>query len=318
MRSTPPSSQEESLTETTQAETNQTEVIQTRRARLALLLDADSDHPVGRQIDTFIIFLIALSIIAVILESEKSIATEFHSAFWVFELVSTFIFSIEYLSRLWICVEDERYRHPIKGRLRYMVTPMALIDLIAIMPFYLGLFIDASKVDARFVRGIRLFRLFRLFKIGRYSQSISQLLGVFSRKREELAITFFAVILMLILSSSIIYLAEHKAQPDKFSSIPAAMWWGVATLTTVGYGDVYPITALGKFCGSVIALLGVGIVALPAGIIASGFHELMQEKLERKKSEAREDDQEIARIAHLHSCPHCGGDLRQEPETLEK
>jgi len=286
----------------------------TFRARAAQLLEPESNNTLGRQIDTFIIFLIGLSIVAVILESEQTISQEFSLAFWWFEFISTTIFSLEYIARLWVCVEDERYRHPIRGRLRYILTPMALIDLIAILPFYLGLFIDASQVDARFVRGIRLFRLFRLFKIGRYSQSISQLVGVFARKREELAITFFAVVLMLILSSSLIYLAEHKAQPDKFSSIPAAMWWGVATLTTVGYGDVYPITALGKFFGSIIALLGVGIVALPAGIIASGFNESMQERMGNSIPDIAMPPSEITHeyTANDHPvkcCPHCGQHL---------
>ena len=181
-----------------------------------------------------------------------------------------------------------------------MLSPMAMVDFLAILPFYLGIFIDASSVDARFIRGIRLFRLFRLFKIGRYSQSISQLVGVFARKKEELAITFFAVVMLLILASSVIYLVEHKAQPEQFSSIPAAMWWGVATLTTVGYGDIYPITGLGKFCGAVIALLGVGIVALPAGIIASGFNEAIQEKAARQR----------------YRCPCCDEELELKGDML--
>lgn len=288
------------------------------RTHSARLLHPDSDSILGRKIDTFIIFLIGLSIVAVILESEQEIASEFSVAFWWFEVTSTTIFTIEYLMRLWVAVEEERFSQPLWGRLRYMCTPMALIDLIAILPFYLGLFINTSQVDARFVRGIRLFRLFRLFKIGRYSQSINQLLGVFSRKREELAITFFAVILMLILSSSIVYLAEHKAQPDKFSSIPAAMWWGVATLTTVGYGDVYPITALGKFFGAIIALLGVGIVALPAGIIASGFNEAMQDRLYADPSPSEPDTSapcDSTAQGAVHTCPHCGQKL---PEASKR
>jgi voltage-gated potassium channel len=267
------------------------------RHRVFILLKAEANSKVGRQIDTFIIFLIALSILAVILESEASLAKEYHTAFLIFEWFSTLVFSVEYLTRLWICVEEERYRHPIKGRIKYIFSPMALVDLLAIMPFYLAFFVDSNTVDARFIRGIRLFRLFRLFKIGRYSESITELLSVFSRKKEELAITFFAVIILLILSASVIYLVEHKAQPQAFSSIPAAMWWGVATLTTVGYGDVYPITSLGKFCGSIIALLGVGIVALPAGIIASGFNETIQERKQGKQEPICLD------------CPHCGKEI---------
>lgn len=281
----------------------------TLRLRTADLFNPEGSSPLARQLDSLIIMLIGLSIVAVILESEQEIATEFHTAFWWFEIFSTTIFSLEYLTRLWTCVEEERFKHPLWGRLRYIFTPMALVDLIAILPFFLGLMIDASKVDARFVRGIRLFRLFRLFKIGRYSQSINQLVNVFVRKREELAITFFAVIIMLVLSSSVIYLVEHKAQPQAFSSIPAAMWWGVATLTTVGYGDVYPITALGKFFGAIIALLGVGIVALPAGIIASGFNEAIQERIQQQRLSERGE----AQLAGC--CPHCGKDLSAQPDS---
>ncbi|MEE2644657.1 MAG: ion transporter [Myxococcota bacterium] len=271
------------------------------RRRTHFLLASDSAVPAGRQIDTFIICLIALSILAVILESEATLAAEYETPFLIFEYFSTFIFSVEYLARLWVCVEQPRFRHPFFGRMRYIITPMALVDLLAILPFYLGLFIDTKSVDARFIRGIRLFRLFRLFKIGRYSQSISRLVNVFARKKEELAITFFAVVMLLIFASSVIYLVEHKAQPEQFSSIPAAMWWGVATLTTVGYGDIYPITGLGKFCGAVIALLGVGIVALPAGIIASGFNEAIQERESRPCA-----------------CPSCGASLVMTEDGLEE
>lgn len=286
------------------------------RARAARLLSASHQTSAGKRLDTFIIMLIGFSIMAVILESEQALAQEFAGPFWWFEVSSTLIFSLEYLARLWVCgEEDERFKHPVWGRLRYALTPMALIDLVAILPFYVGLMIDTSTIDARFVRGIRLFRLFRLFKIGRYSQSINQLVGVFARKKEELAITFFAVILMLILASSVIYLVEHKAQPESFSSIPAAMWWGVATLTTVGYGDVYPITPLGKFFGAIIALLGVGIVALPAGIIASGFNEAIQERITGKDLSGDEPDEPrepFDQTTRAGCCPHCGQALPQE------
>ncbi|MCP4500740.1 MAG: ion transporter [Deltaproteobacteria bacterium] len=204
----------------------------------------------------------------------------------------------------WTCTCDERYQHPVKGRLRYMVSPMALVDLVAILPFYLTFI---KGLDLRIVRAIRLLRLFRLFKIGRYAEAFRQLSTVFSNKKEDLAITFFVMMILLVMSSSVMFFAENEAQPDKFHSIPASMWWGVATLTTVGYGDVYPITAIGKLFGAIIALLGVGIVAMPAGIIAGGFNEALQERREERRRELQGEAETLAEneTGLACVCPHC-------------
>ena len=292
------------------------------RRRSYALLNPEEDDRIGRFIDTFIIILISLSILAVILESDKSLHKAYASPFLLFEWFSSITFTVEYVLRVWTCVEDERFAKPISGRIRYMLTPMALVDLVAILPFYLPMFFS---FDARVLRAIRLFRLFRLFKIGRYSASLNSLIGVFNRKKEELAITFFAMVILLIMASSVIFFVENVKQPEKFSSIPAAMWWGVATLTTVGYGDVYPMTPLGKFLGALIALLGVGIVALPAGIIASGFNEAIQEQKERKEQKRKEKIQALEeanaqlekQLEQVHSCPHCGGHLALTEHGLE-
>ncbi|KKO18591.1 MAG: Cyclic nucleotide-gated potassium channel [Candidatus Brocadia fulgida] len=126
-------------------------------------------------------------------------------------------------------------------------------------------------LDLRFIRALRLFRLFRILKMGRYSESIRTLGNVLKEEKEALAITVFAVLILLVVASSLMYFVENAAQPEAFSSIPEAMWWGVATLTTVGYGDICPITPLGRFLGAIIALLGIGTIAVPAGIVTSGF-----------------------------------------------
>ena len=171
------------------------------------------------------------------------------------------------------------------GRIRFALQPLQIIDLLAILPFYLP-FIG---IDLRFLRAVQLFRLFRLLKMGRYSQSLTTLTNVIKSKKEELSITLFAGFILLIIASSLIYLVENEAQPEAFHSIPNSMWWGVVTLTTVGYGDVYPKTALGKIIGACIALLGIGLFALPAGIIASGFAS----EIQKKETE-------------IKVCPHCG------------
>ncbi|MCZ7662877.1 MAG: potassium channel family protein [Thermoleophilia bacterium] len=158
--------------------------------------------------------------------------------------------------------------------------------ILAIFPFYVGV----GRLDLRFLRALRLFRLLRVLKLARYSESLALLGRVFRAKKEELVVTLCAVLFLLFLASSFIYYVEHEAQPEAFSSIPAAMWWGVATLTTVGYGDVYPVTVAGKVLGAIVAMLGIGLFALPAGILASGFADEMRRK----------------RTDETAMCPHCG------------
>ena len=256
---------------------------------------ASAGDLLSRTLDIFIMTLIFLNVVAVILETVKSLSSQYTLFFERFEVFSVSIFTIEYILRLWTCTTDNSFKGPIKGRIRFVVTPLALVDLIAILPFYLPMIIS---LDLRFIRAVRLLRLFRLFKIGRYSESLKTLGGVLKGKKEELLITVFVVLILLVIASSLLYFVENGAQPESFSSIPAAMWWGVATLTTVGYGDVYPITPIGRFFGAIIAILGIGVFALPAGVLASGFAEEIQRKREERMI-----------------CPHCGKDINEPPET---
>jgi len=243
----------------------------------------------SRIFDIFIMSLILVNVIMVILGTVKALATQYTVFFKLFEVISIAIFTIEYLLRLWSSTVNEQFKEPIRGRIRFALTPLSLVDLVAILPFYLPM---VFPCDLRFIRIVRLLRIFRIFKIGRYSQAMKTFALVIKKKKEELFITVFAVLILLVISSSLMYFVENEAQPEVFSSIPAAMWWGVATLTTVGYGDVYPITGFGKFLGAIIALLGIGLFALPAGVIASGFIEEIQHRaLER------------------NICPYCGKEI---------
>ena len=233
--------------------------------------------------------LIVLNVISVITESVTSVYEANRLLFDTFELVSVAIFSIEYLIRLWACTAKPEYRRPVVGRILYVLSPLAIIDLVAILPFYLPMLF---AIDLRFVRILRLFRMFRILKLGRYSKSLRVLLTVLRNKREELAITLFALVVLIVLAACLMYFAEEEAQPEVFTSIPETMWLAVITLTTVGYGDLYPVTIAGKFLAAVIAMLGIGIFALPAGILSAGFVE------ETSKSKAEPK-----------YCPNCGEKL---------
>ncbi|MEO6861085.1 MAG: ion transporter [Microcoleus sp.] len=228
--------------------------------------------------DIIITGLILINVAAFITSTFPTLSPQEKSILENIEIVSSLVFTIEYILRLWVCTVDGRYSQPLLGRLRYALTPLSLIDLISILPFYaLLLFPNLS-----FVNLIRLLRLLRLLKMSRYSESVRTLGAVLYAKKEELIATAFAVFILLIFASSIMYFVEHEAHPEAFGSIPDAMWWGVVTLTTVGYGDIYPITPVGKFLGAILAFLGIGIFALPAGIIASGFSEEVQNKKQEK------------------------------------
>ncbi len=267
-------------------------MIQKVKNRISDILNGTSaeDLP-GRAFHVFIITLIFLNVIAVILETVESLSTQYSSFFRTFETFSVSIFTIEYLLRLWTCTTDKRFTGAMKGRARFAATPLALIDLMAFLPFYLPMILP---VDLRFIRALRLFRLFRLFKLGRYSRSVKTLGNVLKEKKEELVVTMFAVLILLVIASSLMYFIENRAQPRAFSSIPASMWWGVSTLTTVGYGDIYPVTPVGKFLGAIISIFGIGMFAIPAGILASGYAEEIQRAHGKQKL-----------------CPHCGKDTHE-------
>ncbi|MEZ5425713.1 MAG: ion transporter [Pyrinomonadaceae bacterium] len=238
--------------------------------------------------DIFIFILILLNAVAVILETVKSLEQNYLEYFYWFEVFSVVIFTIEYLMRLWSSTSQPEYSHPFWGRLRFVFTPLAMIDLLAILPFFLAF----SALDLRFIRTLRFFRLFRVFKLVRYSSSITLFGKVLKHRKEELIVTASIVLLLMVLSASFMYFAEHEAQPEAFSDIPTSMWWAIVTLTTVGYGDVFPVTTLGKIFAAIIAVLGIGMFALPTGILGASFvEELEQQRLGKK------------------ICPHCGGEV---------
>lgn len=307
-----------------------------RRVRIYELLEAGRPNdPLGRLVDGALIGLIALNVTAVVLESVSALSAAYGPQFRALEVFSVAVFTVEYGFRVWSCVEakEGRYEDSFGGRLKYMLTPIALVDLMAILPFYLTVLFN---IDLRF---LRVLRLLRVFKLTRYSSAMTVLLEVLRREARSFGAALFILFVILIMASSGIYLLEQDLQPKAFGSIPAAMWWSVATLTTVGYGDVTPITAMGKVFGALITIVGIGMVALPAGILASGFSDQLRKRREtylQQCDDALEDgivtEDEAAQLRELREslgltsqeaeeiyrtvarriqstpsiCPHCG------------
>jgi voltage-gated potassium channel len=266
--------------------------LRARRAVHRVLFEPERS-PLGRALDGFIVLLIVSNVAMVIAESVAEVRASWAAELHAFEVFSVIVFTVEYLARAWVVVESPQYAHPVAGRLRYLTTFAAVVDLVAVLPFFVPRLIP---VDTRFVRALRLVRLVRVLKLGRRSESLALYARVFRAKRGDLGVTVAMLALLLVVASSLMYFIEHEAQPEAFASIPKALWWGIITMTTIGYGDVYPVTALGRVMGGVVALFGVAFFALPPSILVAGIMEEMQRK-------------PGAAPAAAPSCPHCGKPL---------
>jgi voltage-gated potassium channel len=221
-----------------------------------------------------LVTLILINVVAAVFETVASLEQEYHTLFRVIETASLVIFAIEYVVRLWVSVEHPRARGAPawQARLRYAVTPAALVDFAAILPFLVEAFTDAH------LRVIVLVRLLRLFKLARYSTGFQSLFEAVRRERQALIASFLILVSVILVSASLAYMAEREAQPDTFGSIPQAIWWAMETLTTVGYGDVIPKTALGRIVGGLTMISGILMIALPVAIIGSSFAEVVRQR----------------------------------------
>ncbi len=247
----------------------------TLRKRTAQVLEKEfNTDRLSRFVNISLILLISFNVLAITLESVDGLLDRYALIFRLFEIFSVAVFTVEYIARVWcsIDLEDVGDRSPVIGRIKYMFTPLALVDLLAILPFYLSLYV---AMDLRFLRGLR---LLRLFKLSRYSPALSALLDVIRKESEALMAAFVVLLILLMISAGGIYVLENDVQPETFGSIPGAMWWAIVTLTTLGYGDVVPVTTGGKIFGGLIGLLGIGMIALPAAIMASGFADNIHER----------------------------------------
>ena len=251
-----------------------------------ILEKGNSNDKVSFYTDIFLITLIIFNIIAVLLETVDSIYSKYALEFLIFERFSTAVFLIEYILRIWVCVEEKIKNNKLITRLKYASTWPAIIDLLAVLS---GLLPMIFEVDLRILRALR---MLRLLKFSRYFKVMNLLLGVLKEEKQSFLAAMFLLTIAMLIASTGIYLFEKDAQPDKFSSIPEAMWWAIATLTTIGYGDVTPVTGMGKFFGAIIAIIGIGVVALPSGILASGFTDQLkrrQAQYENELSKALQD-----------------------------
>jgi voltage-gated potassium channel len=277
-------------------------------------LDGDPDTaPEARWVELTLQALIIINVIAVIVETVPEVRATIGTLLARLEVFSIAVFTIEYVARLWSAPAAGRYgARPATARARYAVTPLALVDLAVIIPGLLG----GVGLDLRVLRVLRLFRLLRVAKLMRYVRAVRVIGRVLRAKREQLAVVAIALGLLLVISASLVYEVEHDAQPDRFASIPGAMWWAVATLTTVGYGDVYPVTPIGKVLGAIIAVCGIAFFALPAGILGAGFLEAFQESIAMNPPEAyvKPANREEAVVAR---CPHCGGELQRDDHVTD-
>lgn len=273
----------------------------TKRRTYEILETAKEGDIVSRVVDTCIMTLIGLNVLLVVVESIEGIQEQYGIYFAGFEAFSVVIFTVEYLLRIWSCTENPKYSDPIRGRLRYAVSAMAIIDLLAIIPFYVSYLPLVFAADISDARILRVFRMFRLLKLTRYFSSLQMILRIVNRAREELLIAFVFIAAVVMVVSTIMFFVEHDAQQeagiDQFTSIPMSMYWGAVTVSTVGYGDAVPITPLGRFLAGIISIFGIGMFAMPTAILS---YEFMKEVQGRRRMDSY--------------CPHCG-ELIEHPRT---
>lgn len=256
----------------------------------------------GWYYEVFMMVLIFSNVVAMIIGTVPSIQLEYDWFLIPFEFFSTIIFTIEYTLLLWVCTEQKEYSDPVWGRIRYAMTPIAIINLVSILPWIIP---SLVPFDLQALRIFRLFRVFRILKLSNYSDSLKTLFKALDAKKEQLLMTFLIIIVLVVMASIFIYYAENGDNPSPaFSDIPHTIWWGIVKLSPISNESGYPITFGGKTIASVLALLEIGIFAIPAGIMASAFEE--QFRIDRDKKDNRLKECEIKLVQNKERvCPHC-------------
>lgn len=246
-------------------------------------------------VEYFISGLIVFNLFCIIFETHQSIYQKYESSFYFIEIFTVIIFTLDYISRIFIADIAYPKRSKINSRLKYIFSIFGIIDLLSILPFYLPIIF---RFDLRILRILRLVRIFRIFKLQQYNKSITLIGKAIKNKKEELIVTSFVALIILLLSAYLMFQIENQAQPEKFNSIFSSFWWALATLTTIGYGDIYPVTGWGQLLAAVTAIFGIGLIAIPTGIISMGFLEELSKRKRDKKNEKE-----------IKYCPFCGEKL---------
>jgi voltage-gated potassium channel len=286
------------------------------RRQLAIIFeDEEPRSRITWLVDTALAILIVVNVACVILESVESLRANFAFQFDLLEHAATAIFATEYVLRVWACVDlrEPRYRDPLWGRLRYMRSFFALVDLVSVLPAILGFFGSAD------LRVLRLLRLLRMLKLVRHSTTFGLLFSVLREERQSISALLFVLLLTVTIAGSMMYMIENDRQPEVFTSIPIAMWWAIETLTTVGYGDIVPMTAAGRIIGGVVSIVGIGTLALFSGLITVGFlDQLKNYREQHAKAPVIIAEKSIAIVQNFSVteingagepagvCPHCG------------
>lgn len=292
------------------------------RSLYHLVDEKDESNRLSKCFNYFLMALIILSVGEMALETDDEIYIPYKYYFDNFDLFTVIVFTVEYAIR----ILTAHLAPENKGKTRwqsiksYVFSFAGLIDLISILPFYL----NYTKIDLRVLRMLRLLRFLRVFKIARYNSSMKLVADVIKDKSSEIGVIMGVIIIIMIISSFLMFYAENDAQQEQFPNVLSCLWWAIVTMTTIGYGDVYPITVAGKVIGSIMALLGIGLVAMPTGIISAGFLEKVNEHKEQKHREAEEKEAKereakakaqdggggtenaVTIDDKKHYCPYCG------------
>lgn len=277
------------------------------RALYYIVDESDDHNKLSKFFNYFLMVLIILSVGEMALETDETIFNEYKYYFNVFDLFTVMVFSAEYIIR----IVTAHLNPKNKGKTRwqsikdYIFSFAGIVDLLSILPFY----VNDIKFDSRVVKTLRLFRFLRVFKMARYNESMKDIVDVIRAKSSEIGVIMGLIMIIMIISSFIMFYAEHKDNSEQFPNVLSCLWWAIVTMTTIGYGDVYPITVWGKVVGSIMAILGIGLVAMPTGIISAGFLEKIDEKkkkAEKEEAEKEKPKEEITEENKKHYCPYCG------------
>lgn len=268
-----------------------------RKRIFEIIQPDDGTSALSRIFDRLITLLIFASVV-IVFAGTFNLRPGTLRVLFVLEGVSSIVFTVEYVLR--IVTADFLYpgSGALASRIKYIISPMALVDLAAILPFWLPMFLPSTMLG---IRALRLVRMLRIFKLNRYFDAMKVLGEVIVSKKRELVGSFFFVVILMLISSLLMYSAEHDAQPEVFRNAFSGLWWAVATLTTVGYGDIYPVTGLGRLVGAFIAFSGLAAVAVPTGIISSGLSErISRETASNEKAERKADiNEKLDRMADM-------------------